>query len=951
MPVIAHPTPWSAHSKASGDECRPVAGPPVSRDKRRILHRRLILSIASACALFAVPLRPASAAHPSPADWRNEVMYQVISDRFDDGDPANNALGTTYNPAVGDKTHGGDFRGLTRRLGYLRGLGVTAVWISPVVRNAYGEYHGYAADDFTTMAAHWGSFTDAQDFVTSAHSQDMRVVLDIVCNHGGDLINNNSWIAPPAQHTLSYRDAAKQHAAPFNALSNWHAQGGIPSWTDPEQILGELFGLDDLRTEDAGIRAQLASIYSNWITSLDLDGFRIDTVKHVELDFWQVWTPAVRANAAAFGKSNFFMFGEVFDGSEYNCGKYTGTQAGGAFALDSVLDYPLYFATNGVFAWASNGAQDIANHYAALASNYDPAAQQRLVTFLDNHDNPRFLSSGLANGATARLRTGLVFQLTSPGVPCIYYGTEQGFDGGSDPNCREDMFDGQWEFGPSLGNNFDQTAPLYRLIRKLNQFRRDLAPLRLGTLVVREVHSTPGIFAYSRQVAGQEVLVALNTSDSAASAAAWATGFAPGTVLQDLLDPARTVTVGAGGTVAAGTPLPANGHAVFVPQASVPDTEPEVVSASIALGSTLSTNTTPLILTFSEPMAAASVAAAFGVSPATTCTLSWNGAGDVLTITPSPGWPGSQVVRILVGEGATDTAGAPLRGGFEWEFTAAYEPPAEEMGIDGLIAGDARWGAAVATQTVRTGFGNNTAGTPDGNNGGSEADELFFAQDAANLFVAVSGNLEPNGNAINLMFDLDSGAGGVTTLGGTGASSAFLGGSPSAAGTQMPPCMTCDLILQVQLVGPGQQLRLNAFRWNAAGQLVFEGLVGGLPATAGQPTKGAITGSIAGTPYTFRVAYDNRHTGPVVAGSTAASPTGAGAQTGMEIMIPMALLGPGPSFGLLVGISGGTGYWSNQFLPPIPPRANAGWAPNLGVLGASCLSYAVPVSLSGFSAE
>jgi glycosidase len=912
--------------------------------------RHTICCVIAIATVFVLP-RQLLAAHPSPADWRNEVIYQVISDRFEDGDPSNNSLGTTYSPATGDRTHGGDFRGLTRRLGYLRGLGVTALWISPVVRNANGEYHGYAADDFTTMAAHWGSVTDAQDFVTSAHARDIRVILDVVCNHGGDLINNNSWIAPPAQHTLSYRNAAKQHAAPFAALSNWHAQGGIPSWTDPEQILGELFGLDDLRTEDAGIRAQLASIYSNWITLLDLDGFRIDTVKHVELDFWQVWTPAVRANATVSGKSNFLMFGEIFDGSEFNCGKYTGTQAGGAFALDSVLDYPLYFATNGVFAWSSNGAQDIANHYAALPAYYDPAAQQRLVTFLDNHDNPRFLSSGLANGATARLRGGLVFQLTSLGVPCIYYGTEQGFDGGSDPNCREDMFDGQWEFGPSLGNNFDQTAPLYRLVRRLNQFRRELAPLRLGSLVVREVHTTPGIFAYSRQHAGQEVLVAVNTSDFDDTGAAWATSFAPGTVLKDLLDPLRTVTVGVGGTIAAGTPLAANGGAVLVPQASVPNTEPEVVSASIPLGSTVSTNTTPLVLIFSEPMSKAGVEAAFGVSPATTCSLSWNGPGDVLTITPLPGWPGSQPMRVLVGESATDGAGAPLRGGFEWEFTAAYQPPPGEAGIDGMIDGDPRWGAAVATQTVRTGFGDNTAGTPDGNTGGSEADQLFVAHDAANLFVAVSGNLEPNGNAINLMFDLDSASGGVTTLGGVGASSAFLGGSPSASGTQMPPCMTCDLILQVQLVGPGQQLRLNAFKWNPAGQLVFEGLVGSLPATAGQATKGAITGSILGTPYTFRAAYDNRHTGPVAAGSATASPNGAGARTGLEIMIPKALTGQGPWYGLLVGISGNTGYWSNQFLPPIPPRSNLAWAPNLGSVGASCVSFAVPVEVSAFGLE
>ncbi len=906
----------------------------------RRFRAHLAASLAVVCALALLPPPgSAQAGFPSPADWRDETIYQLITDRFDNGDATNDALGTTYSPSAGDKTHGGDFRGIERRLDYLKGLGVTSIWISPIPRNANGEYHGYAADDFTTLAAHWGTPADLDSMLAAAHQRGIRVILDVVCNHGGDLIGNNSYRAPPATWPIAYRSASKQHAAPFTALSNWHAQGNIGNWTDPEQVVGELFGLDDLKTEDATVRNQLATIYGDWITRFDFDGFRIDTVKHVEMGFWQAWPAAIRTRAAARGKTNFLLFGEVYDGNEVNCGRFTGTKAGGAFALDSVLDYPMYYRTNSVFATASGGAQDIAGYYGLAASAYDPAARDRLVTFLDNHDNARFLSTSLAAGNEARLWAALVFQYTSPGVPCVYYGTEQGFDGGGDPNCREDMFDGQWEFGPSLGNNFDQTAPGYLLIRRLAQLRRDHSPLRRGTFNSRQAGSSPGVFAYSRVEGGQEVLVAVNTSDSAQTALAWPTGFASGTVLVDALNPTVTRTVGSGGTLPAGFSMPGNGFHVFVPQARLTRPDPEVIGCSIAPGAALTTNSTPLILNFSASMSRSAVEAATTCTPPAALAFTWNTPSDTVTILPVAGaWPGPAQMRVRVGEAAADSFGATLRGGFEAEFTTATPPPpAVDSAVDGIVAGDPRWGAPVAVQSVRTGFGDSNAGGPDINSGGSEANALYLASDAQSLFVAVTGNLEINGNALNLLFDLDGGSGGVTTLGGS-TTAAFLSGTQSAAGTRMPGCMTCDLILQVQLRGPGQQLSLNAYRWNTAGQLVFAGLVGSLPASSGAPTRGVVSGAIAGVACSFDVAYDNRNTGPVAAGSTAASPDGSAAQTGLEIRIPRTLLGAGP-WRVMAGISGSTGYWSNQFLPPVTPQANLAWAPNLATAGGSCVQF------------
>src|SRR5262249_53438981 len=152
----------------------------------------------------------------------------------------------------------------------------------------------------------------------------------------------------------------------------------------------------------------------------------IDTTKHVDMGFWQTWCPSVHSFAATNGFPNFFMFGEVEDGSDAKCGSYTGTFGGGAYKEDSVLDYPLYFNINSIFASASGPTQPIESHYNAVATDYDTNAQMRLVTFLDNHDQPRFLSQSGAN--TNRLEVALAFLYTSRGIPCLYYGTEQGFN-------------------------------------------------------------------------------------------------------------------------------------------------------------------------------------------------------------------------------------------------------------------------------------------------------------------------------------------------------------------------------------------------------------------------------------------------------------------------------------------------------------------------------------------
>ena len=309
-------------------------------------------------------------------------------------------------------------------------------------------------------------------------------------------------------------------------------------------VLGELSGLDDFKTETDYVRARMMEIYEYWIGQAGFDGFRIDTVKHVDMGFWQAWCPAVRAWAATNGRPNFFMFGEVYDGSDAKCGSYTGTQGGGPFKLDSVLDYPLYYLVKSVFATAAGNTAQIEQRYAALAANYDPSAQNRLVTFLDNHDQPRFLSSGNANNNTDRLKVALVFLYTARGIPCLYYGTEQGFNGGNDPYDREDMFAGQYKDGPAGVDNFNMTHPLFQWVARLNNLRRLYLALLTGSHVNLWNNPTgPGLFAYARRLDSQEVLVVVNTASSSQTLPGRPTIYPVGTRLVNLLDTNETATV------------------------------------------------------------------------------------------------------------------------------------------------------------------------------------------------------------------------------------------------------------------------------------------------------------------------------------------------------------------------------------------------------------------------
>ena len=658
---------------------------PIRRsgEGERSWFSRCRAAVAALCGLLSVFAAPAEPA--ANTFWQRQSIYQVITDRFYDGDPANNNADGNYDPSGhrGTSVHGGDFKGLEAKLDYIQALGATAIWISPIVVNARGEFHGYAGQDFYHVDPHWGTLADLQHFVAAAHARGMLVIDDVVVNHGGNLIDSadagyGRFRSPPGGYELRFRDPGRRYAPPFDlkpanpSLTNlFHNHGLIHDYQNSTQAeLGELAGLDDFRTESPYVRAHMQGIYEFWIEEGGFDGFRIDTVKHVEMGFWQEWCPDIHQFAARHHKPAFFLFGEVLDASEAKCGAYTGTKAGGAFALDSVLDYPLYFKVNDVFARATAGTCQLAERYRALAANYDPRACNQLVTFLDNHDQPRFLSAVRANNRIDRLKVALVFLYTAQGIPCLYYGTEQAFNGGTDPWDREDMFAGQFEQGPSCGDNFNYTHPLFQWVARLNNLRRLYPALQTGTQTNLYCTTGPGLFAYTRRLGGQEVLVVLNTAETNQTLAPCPIRYPAGTALVNLLDPNESLTVFAPCTTPA-LQLPPLSAKVLLPRAQVRPLAPLVTSVTPAHDETVGGDArlTPIVLEFSQPMRPATVESAFATAPPLTGTFSWSAAHERVTFTPnSPGWPAETAVTLQVARKAAAVGGHTLTAAFEARF-------------------------------------------------------------------------------------------------------------------------------------------------------------------------------------------------------------------------------------------------------------------------------------------
>ncbi len=267
-----------------------------------------------------------------------------------------------------------------------------------------------------------------------------------------------------------------------------------------------------------------------------------------------------------------------------------------------------------------------------------------------------------------KLNAALDFVLTTRGVPCIYQGTEQAFDGGGDPYDREDMWDGSWEYGPSLGDNFNMTHPLYKRMRDLNDIRSRYDALRTGAFTELKSESAAGIYAFKRTGAVEDVVVVLNSASSARASGTLATAWASGTPLADLRDPSFSLSVGSGGSIS--FTVPARRARILVRSSAVTSATPAVDTQSPAHAATMASPRPGIRLGFNRAMNHASVEAALTLSPSVPGAFSWE-ADSAVVFTPSQDWSEGSVVTLHVDASATASDATPMRTAFETFFTIA----------------------------------------------------------------------------------------------------------------------------------------------------------------------------------------------------------------------------------------------------------------------------------------
>ncbi|MEU2452666.1 pullulanase-type alpha-1,6-glucosidase [Streptomyces sp. NPDC012765] len=546
--------------------------------------------LAAALAVTLLPTLPAAAAptgppapppdaklaaEPARHDLTREQFYFVLPDRFANGDPRNDRGGLTgsrletgLDPTDKGFYQGGDLKGLTDRLDYIKGLGTTAIWLAPIFKNqpvqgkgadVSAGYHGYWITDFTQVDPHFGTNADLERLIDKAHGKGMKVFFDVITNHTADVVDyreaSYSYLSKGAFPYLTkdgvpfddadYADGRAKFPkvdgesfprTPFVPDAKKNAK--VPGWlNDPTMYhnrgdstfagessdQGDFFGLDDLWTERPEVVSGMEKIYEKWVRDFRIDGFRIDTVKHVNTEFWTQWATALDTYAAERGRDDFFMFGEVYSADTAVTSPYV-TRG----KLDATLDFPLQDA---IRAYASQGAgadrlasvlRDDYRYTSGKANAYEQ------VTFLGNHDMGRFGTFLKQDRPGAgeqelldRYRLANELMFFSRGNPVIYSGDEQGFTGaGGDKDARQPLFASQVAdyldddqlatVRTHASDAYDPGHPLYRQISALSKLTKAHPALRDGVQSERFSDGSVHAFARTDTRTRTEYLVAAN---------------------------------------------------------------------------------------------------------------------------------------------------------------------------------------------------------------------------------------------------------------------------------------------------------------------------------------------------------------------------------------------------------------------------------------------------------
>lgn len=539
--------------------------------------------------LETLDLRPRGRVFPSPVLWRNHVFYQILPDRFSDGKEQERPLFDRDNPErfrVRDKAAwmraglgftGGTLQGILSKLDYLEGLGITGLWINPPFKQRadLATYHGYAIQNFLDIDPRFGSRQDLRDLVDAAHARGMVVLLDVVIDHTG-----NNWFYGPDLTGRSEDSLPYRYDPPYS-MGGWRAgdgrcvanisgledgcwprefqrqeaynrHGAIQNWSNPDPLdpnaefrRGDFFDLKKLNGNDPNILDDVIRCFQYWIALSDCDSFRIDAAKHIPKDVCRMFSQSISAYANSIGKENFLLVGEITDNliAENYLSLFGSVLDRALTAVVDINQSPV------LLAGAARGTLDPRAFFSRFRLDSDLTRYVQTgrihVSVLDDHDmsckahKERFAAFNNTPHRDWQVANAVAIQLLTPGIPCIYYGTEQAFDGnegyhdyaiepqrfGEDRYVREDMFGGAFgAFATSGCHFFDTNHPTYLRIAAIGRLRRRENPIgrtmRLGICYPRETSicgapfALPGageVFAWSRVLPYQEVVVAMNT--------------------------------------------------------------------------------------------------------------------------------------------------------------------------------------------------------------------------------------------------------------------------------------------------------------------------------------------------------------------------------------------------------------------------------------------------------
>jgi glycosidase len=541
--------------------------------------------------LADIDLTPRGRVFPSPISWRDQIFYQLLPDRFSDGKEDTRPIFDPSNPheyraedrgawmAAGNRFTGGTLKGIQSKLDYLQDLGVTALWINPPWKQRIDlqTYHGYGIQNFLDIDPHFGTRQDLRDLVDAAHDRGMYVILDVIFNHTG-----NNWFYMK-EETGEPRDTRAYRFSPPHPFHGWRSSTGqsipkpltledgvwpedfqnlefytragmigkwsIDSWEDPmnpdvEFRRGDFYDLKNLEEQDKHVNKALARAFQYWIALTDCDGFRLDAVKHISLEGSRMFCTAIHAFAESIGKENFFLTGEITDNSI--APGYIDLFGRDLDAVLGIVAFP------NKLAGMVKGLIDPQDFFNLTKSDERTSLLIQMGRFvvlvLDDHDmssrskKERFSAHGTVPLVHQQMANAIGAQLTIPGIPAIYYGSEQAFDGSEDYHdytaepqryaedryIREGMFGGEFgAFGTAGCHFFNPNHPTYLRIAAIAKLRSGQdnvgRALRRGLFYPREtafldypfgIQKAGEIAAWSMVHGETDVLMVLNTNGS-----------------------------------------------------------------------------------------------------------------------------------------------------------------------------------------------------------------------------------------------------------------------------------------------------------------------------------------------------------------------------------------------------------------------------------------------------